>query len=223
MKMSVTTKRTEISRKQRQFSAVCVGAISLIASLSAKAAFVISSGGAIQGLPVPANDFNSNLSGRGFNQMTTGAQLSVDMDGAVTFYYLAAESAYTNSFNSGSSSSITESNDAFDWDGWDSFTINVTAGEILDFSFASASASALAPVDNAGGNNLYGLGILTSTTTSDLVLAYNDNLPGTGDSDYDDMLVRAAFSTVAVPLPAAAWLFGSGLLALLGMARYRKH
>jgi hypothetical protein len=28
---------------------------------------------------------------------------------------------------------------------------------------------------------------------------------------------------VVVPVPAAAWLFGSGLLGLLGMARRRKH
>jgi len=45
------------------------------------------------------------------------------------------------------------------------------------------------------------------------------------DGDYDDMLVRAEFSAVpvpaasAVPVPAAVWLFGSGLLGLIGIAR----
>ena len=154
--------------------------------------------------------------------MATGAQLSVDMDGFVTFYYLAAESGYTNSFDSGSNT-ITEHNESFDWDGWSSFTINVVANEILDFSFTSATASALTPVDNASGTNLDGLGIMTSTTMSDLVLVYNDNprLIGTGmDADYDNMLVRAEFS--AVPVPAAVWLFGSGLLGLMGIARRRK-
>jgi hypothetical protein len=29
-------------------------------------------------------------------------------------------------------------------------------------------------------------------------------------------------STAAVPIPAAAWLFGSGLLGLAGMARRKK-
>ena len=218
--MSVATELTGTS-KARRFTAVCAGAVTLIASLSANAAFVIS-GGASEPLPITNNNFNTQLDGLDFNQMATGAQLSVDMDGFVTFYYLAAESGYTNSFNSGSNT-ITENNEGFDWDGWSSFTISVAANEIMDFSFTSATASALTPVDNASGTNLDGLGIMTSTTLSDLVLAYNDNprLSGTGmDADYDDMLVRAEFS--AVPVPAAVWLFGSGLLGLMGIARRRK-
>ena len=197
-----------------------VMAAALITSFSAKAAFIIS-GGVTDPLPVTKNDFNTQLQGLGFNQMTTGAQLSVDMDGSVTFYYIAAEAAYTNSFNSGSNT-ITEHNEGFDWDGWDSFTINVTANEILDFSFTSADVNALTPVNNANGTSLEGLGIMTGKSMSELVLAYNDNLPGAGDSDYDDMLVRAEFSSVAVPVPAAAWLFGSGLLGLIGLGKRSK-
>ena len=195
-----------------------VMAVALIASFPARAAFVFS-GGTTELLPVTMNDFNPQLQGLGFNQMTIDAQLSVDMDGSVTFYYIAAESAYTNSFNYGSST-ITEHNESFDWDGWSSFTINVAANEILDFSFTSATAHALTPVDNASGTSLEGLGIMTDGNMSELVLAYNDNALGTGDSDFDDMLVRAEFS--AVPVPAAVWLFGSGLLGLIGMARRRK-
>ena len=215
--MSVATELTGTS-KARRFTAVCAGAVTLIASLSANAAFVII-GGASEALPIAGNDFNGDLSGEGISNMTTGAQLSVDMDGFVTFYYLAAESEYTNSFNSGSNT-ITEHNEGFKWDGWSSFTINVAADELLDFSFTSATAHALTPVDNASGTSLEGLGIMTNGNMSELVLAYNDNALGTGDADYDDMLVRAEFS--AVPVPAAVWLFGSGLLGLIGIARRRK-
>jgi len=199
-------------------TAVCAGAVTLIASLSANAAFVIT-GGASEALPIAGNDFNGDLSGEGISNMTTGAQLSVDMDGFVTFYYIAAESGYTNSFNSGSNT-ITEHNEGFAWDGWSSFTISVAADELLDFSFTSATAHALTPVDNASGTSLEGLGIMTDGDMSELVLAYNDNALGTGDGDFDDMLVRAEFS--AVPVPAAVWLFGSGLLGLIGIARRRK-
>ena len=219
--MSVATELTGTSKKSRRLTAVCAGAVTLIASLSANAAFVIS-GGASEPLPITGNDFNGDLSGEGISNMTTGAQLSVDTEGFVTFYYIAAESGYTNSFNSGSNT-ITEHNESFDWDGWSSFTISVAADEILDFSFTSATASALTPVDNASSTNLEGLGIMTGDDMSELVLAYNDNprLSGTGmDADYDDMLVRAEFS--AVPVPAAVWLFGSGLLGLIGIARRRK-
>jgi hypothetical protein len=199
--------------------------ITLIVSFSANAAFVFS-GGATQGLPVAGNDFDTELQGLGFSEMTTGTQLSVDMNGSVIFYYIAAESAYTNSFNSGSSNTLTENDDSFNWDGWYSFTIDVKADEILDFSFTSTNASALTPVDNASSTNLEGLGIMTGGSMSELVLAYNDNYLGFMDSDFDDMLVRAEFSSVPVthmPVPGAVWLFGSGLLGLIGMARRYKH
>ena len=216
--MSVTTELAGTSRKARRMTAVCAGAVTLIASLSANAAFVIT-GGASEALPITGNDFNGDLSGEGISNMTTGAQLSVDTEGFVTFYYIAAESGYTNSFNSGSNT-ITEHNEGFKWAGWSSFTISVAANETLDFSFTSATAHALTPVDNASGTSLEGLGIMTDGNMSELVLAYNDNitLAGPGmDADYDDMLVRAEFS--AVPVPAAVWLFGSGLLGLIGAAR----
>jgi hypothetical protein len=220
---TVNTDRAKSSVKTRRFTAACAGMLTMVASLSANAAFVVT-GGSTSPWPVPDNDFTSDLNVKGFNQMMTGAQLSVDMDGSVTFYYIAAESGYTNSFNygSGSSISITENNDSFDWDGWDSFSVDVKANEILDFSFTSASALALTPVDNADGSNLEGLGLIAGESMSELVLTYNDNYLGFVDSDFDDMMVRAQFIPTAVPLPAAVWLFGSGLIGLIGMARRRK-
>jgi hypothetical protein len=218
--MSVKTGLPRISRKSRLFTAVCAGAVALSTSLSANAAFVLSGGSPPGSLPISGNDFNSDLQGEGFNEVTIGAQLSVDQDGFVTFYYIAAESSFTNSFHSGSDS-MTENDDSFNFNGYDSITINVSKDDVLDFSFQSTSGSARTPVDNASGNNLEGLGIITSASMSNslmqLVLAYNDNPEHSGDTDYDDMLVRAEFSPV--PVPAAVWLFGSGLLGLIGAAR----
>lgn len=206
------------TKKPRQLAAICAGVVTLIVSFSAHAAFVVS-GGSASGWPVGGNDFTGDLNALGYNQMSTGGQLSVDMAGTVTFYYIAAESGYANSFTG--SSSMTEANDSFNWDGWDSFSIDVTSGDVLDFNFNSASAKALSPVDNFSGSNLEGLGIMSSTATTDLVLAYNDNYLGYLDSDFDDMLVRAKFTSTVVPVPAAVWLFGSGLLGLIGLARRR--
>ena len=215
--MSVKNTAPTILKRLRLFAAVCAGAVALSASLPANAAFFLIGGSSPP--PISGNDFSSDLQGEGFNQLTIGAQLSVDQDGSVTFYYIAAESSFTNSFHSGSDS-MTENNDAFNFNGYDSITINVSAGDVLDFSFQSATASAMTPVDNASGNNLEGLGIMSGDGMSELVLGYNDNITLTGpgmDADYDDMLVRAEFS--AVPVPAAVWLFGSGLLGLIGIAR----
>ena len=99
------------------------------------AAFVLS-GGSTQTLPLSGNDFDSELQGLGYSQMTTGAQLSIDQDGFVTFTYIGAESAFNNSFNT-SSGSMTEAGDAFNFNGFDSLTINVLAGDVLNFNFTS--------------------------------------------------------------------------------------
>jgi len=45
---------------------------------------------------------------------------------------------------------------------------------------------------------------------------YDDEIFPGGDN-HDDTLVRADFR--AIPVPAAAWLFNSGLLRLIGIAR----
>jgi len=42
------------------------------------------------------------------------------------------------------------------------------------------------------------------------------------DSSYGQQAFRVTASTSVVPVPAAAWLFGSGLIGLIGVARLRK-
>jgi hypothetical protein len=53
----------------------------------------------------------------------------------------------------------------------------------------------------------------------DYVVAWED-LKKLGDRDYNDLVVRVSGVT-PVPAPAAAWLFGAGLLTLYGAARRR--
>jgi len=59
-------------------------------------------------------------------------------------------------------------------------------------------------------------------TTNEYALAWED-LKGGGDGDYQDFVVMVeSIVPTAVPLPAAALLFGSGLLGLIGAARRKK-
>jgi len=51
-------------------------------------------------------------------------------------------------------------------------------------------------------------------------LSWGYNTPG-GINAPDQLIVNIEFQT-AVPIPAAVWLFGSGLLGLIGIARRRK-
>jgi hypothetical protein len=50
--------------------------------------------------------------------------------------------------------------------------------------------------------------------------------PNEGDIDGEtvgaDIDAIAAISTTVIPIPAAAWLFGSGLIGLIGLARRKK-
>jgi hypothetical protein len=59
-------------------------------------------------------------------------------------------------------------------------------------------------------------------TTNEYALAWED-LYGGGDGDYQDFVVMVeSVVPTAVPLPAPALLFGSGLLGLIGVARRNK-
>lgn len=197
----------------------------LVFAPASNAALILSAGSAPKVLPIAGNDFNTNMQALGYTQMTTGAQLSVDQDGSVTFSYIAAESGFTNRFNT-PSGSMTEANDPFNFNGYASLTSNVTAGDILNFNFSSLSSSALSPVDNFLGANLQGLGIFTRGSGSShqqVILGYDDQWKWPDDDNHDDMLVRVDFINAnPVPVPAALWLFGSGLIGLFGIVRRKK-
>lgn len=191
----------------------------LLAFVPASNAALILSGGTTVPMPIIGNDFDSDLDALGYTDMTTDAQLSVDQDGFVTFTYIGAESGFTNSFNT-SSGSMSEANEAFNFSGYSSLTINVSAGDTLDFSFTSSDVNALSPVNNLAGTNLEGLGIFTAgSSLQQVVLGYDDQ-NFNDDDNHDDMLIRVDFSPV--PVPAAVWLFGSGLIGLFGLARRKQ-
>lgn len=212
--------------------AACACAISLSTVMPAGASFVVS-GGSDQSLPITGNDFNADLTALGFDTMTSGAQLSVSQDGFIDFYYIGAESGFNNSFTAqGSALSgnnkgfLTEHNEEFNFSGYAGFTIAVTANDILNFNFTSDDTTALTPVDNINASNLQGLGIYFDASQSgslqQVLLGYDDQIFN-DDDDFEDMLVRADFRPdTVVPLPAAFWLFGGGLLGLIGIARRKK-
>lgn len=194
----------------------------LVFAPASNAALILSGGSGSVPLPVTGNDFNANMQALGFSQMTTGAQLSVDQDGSVTFTYIAAESGYIDSFRS-PAGVMTEADHAFNWAGYDSLSSNVTAGDILDFRFTSVGNNPLSPVDNLSGTHLEGLGIFTRGSDSrilQVILGYDDQWNWSDDDNHDDMMVRVDFNPV--PVPAAFWLFGSGLIGVIGIARRKK-
>jgi len=66
------------------------------------------------------------------------------------------------------------------------------------------------------GNNAAGL-----WSSNEYILAWEDLVFKDSDKDYNDMVLIVE-SVSPVPVPAAVWLFGSGLLGLVGIARRKK-
>lgn len=60
----------------------------------------------------------------------------------------------------------------------------------------------------------------TGSYNFDYILGFNDSYKG--DADYDDYVVGVNFTPSPVPLPAAAWLFGSALLGFVSLSNRRK-
>ncbi|MEA2093731.1 MAG: VPLPA-CTERM sorting domain-containing protein [Pseudomonadota bacterium] len=61
----------------------------------------------------------------------------------------------------------------------------------------------------------------TDTSNSYTSVVFGNTAAGTDSFGFDDMVI-GDLGQVVVPVPAAVWLFGSGLLGLVGMARRKK-
>lgn len=86
---------------------------------------------------------------------------------------------------------------------WD--TLSFT-GSFLESSFSLLSGSGSTTPDFSGGINTY-FGFAGANSISGTLTQYYDNF---------------SLDIAAVPLPPALWLFGSGLIGLIGIARRKK-
>jgi len=144
--------------------------------------------------------------------------LSADHAGTFSVTYLGNESGYSNKFK------LTQDG------GWylteadalgttksaqvDSGTLPFKFKDSLGVSFynGSAQTDVLGFMIMQGQTNKYG--------TFDYLLGFNDSYRG--DADYDDYVVGVNFTPSPVPLPAAAWLFGSALLGFVSVSNRRR-
>lgn len=91
---------------------------------------------------------------------------------------------------------------------------NTSAGNILRYSI-----DALAPVTvDTTTDWLYNDSSFVATSTSTTLSFLFETDSGTGQWRIDDVAVNLS----SVPVPAAVWLFGSGLIGLAGFARRKK-
>ena len=87
----------------------------------------------------------------------------------------------------------------------------ITAGNATFFDTASTNLV-------LDGSNMF-LGLNYTSPMGDLVSIGSSF---SSNSDFMGAWDAASYSTSTVPVPAAAWLFGSGLIALVGFVRRKK-
>jgi hypothetical protein len=164
--------------------------------------------------------------------------LMTDTAGTVTATYLGDESGYDNFFRffspSGTSTLYEDSHTPSTPVGT-SISVTVNSGGVVPFMYKDnqgvsvtngvpfvlsdyatfamlyKQSSDTAPRVYAN-SNLYG--------TFDFVIGFNDSAKV--DADYDDYVVGLKFAPSVVPLPAAAWLFGSALFGFITVSNRRK-
>lgn len=205
-----------INVKPLRFSAFAL-AISL--SSNAFPAFLSLSGGALrpfsQGDTIDRDNGISALYGVTSISGYTGGTLEISEAATVTLTYMGSESQNSNGFRWGDSTSFvfitggdTNSCDGgtcgiWNSSGFHSEVVQATAAGALSFQFNAGSIRR-----TNGSQHIFAYKV--DDYTYDLWL--NDN---SAYYDHDDMVVRVSVSPV--PIPAAAWLFGSALMGMAGV------
>jgi len=222
--------------------AVAVACATLGGMGAANAAMLQLSGGVWQSTPaqVPGdvtagNDVITSPVGFWDNATITTNEAVV-----LTFYYVGAESGYTNTLNvTGGGAHADTDTYPGSWNNPALFSITLGANQSVPLSFTSTGfAPALIPGGGSplGGGNFdrsIGFAILDCTTGSPGCFSADQSLRtgnilafmlDDGGANYDDNhddYVGYVVATSPVPLPAAAWLLLSGIGVLGAFSRQR--
>ena len=177
-------------------------------------------------VPNSGNNFNSALTGLGFDSILSGSILATTA-GSVEFFYHGSESGWDNQFlaTGGVSGSVdfTETGN-YGWDaaGVSLGTIFVAAGEAIDMSFDSNNG----PLHGIGTAE-FGIfadlaGMTFFGTDGRAYFGHDDNGAGV-DDNHDDIVISARFSQGGghiTPEPGSVLIWGA--LGLVGMVSTRR-
>lgn len=212
--------------------AVLGGGVLLAASMAAPAAtlslnLITSSWGSVPSTSGDNYLLANNLI-PGFQNSSTldgyfGVDIQVDSNTKLKYTFLGWEAAYANAFQVNSTTVFTNGPSAAGGSGaaGPSVVVDQAAG-YLNFAFL-VNGSANNPVTNgsnpletgdAGVPNFF----VKLVSGSEAIILFDDQAGDPDDDNHDDMGIRVQ----VVPLPAAAWLFGSALLGMAGIGYRRR-
>jgi len=174
-----------------------------------------------------SNDFKTNLNNLGLTQFaTTGASIVLDPGMEITFYFVGAESGFSDTFSTAGGLPNLSMTEGFNNNenhfgapiliGTDSFAAGSLAG-LLNFTSSGPGAPGTVGTDPfaifLGPNQVSG------STVNDFYFGYDDQLVNV-DDNHDDFVIHAIISSV-VPEPSTWGMMLLGF-AGIGMAMRRR-
>lgn len=234
---------------RRKPISIAVALAAVLGAQTADAALLVLGGGAwdttqaqVPGNPGAGNDVITTPV-RFWDNATITASAAITL----TFFYVGAESGWTNTLNVTGGGTHAENN-AYpgSWNNPALFSIKLNAGDAVPMFFTSSGGSGW-PLAPGGGNPLpgnpadfdksIGFAVLSCTSgaaacfSSDAGVKNGDTFafmlddggagPNDNHDDYVGYMIATQESLPPVPLPASVWLLGSALLGLAGIGRRR--
>ncbi|WP_200821184.1 hypothetical protein [Oceanicoccus sp. KOV_DT_Chl] len=174
---------------------------------------------------------------------STGVAGLVDIGDTITGYYSYDDATTDTDFvynpDADSNSFVTNHNSYFSVSGYSGYTSGNHIFVADDFSLSVGDQ-----FDSRGADGTYFGDSIGASSVTQVFVRFNDSTAGAMDNsalpsyldsaDFDNPFVSRidgpdirfaidnfSFAAAAVPVPASAWLFASGLLSLIGIARRR--
>ncbi|MBC7581202.1 MAG: PEP-CTERM sorting domain-containing protein [Tardiphaga sp.] len=176
-------------------------------------------------IPVPANDFSTQLGTLGLDRYTTtGAMISLNANAVLRFEFLGSESGFNDTFTAAGLPAFTE---------FTSFINNFgsptnlgaaafSAGSLAGLlTFTSSGPGAVSGVGSDGFGIFLSRGQVSGAAVSTFYLGYDDQLNNI-DDNHDDMIIRVSVLP-PVPEPATWMTMLLGFAAVgVGMRRRKR-
>ena len=206
--------------------------------LASAIALSLGSATSVQAITITITNMNFNgvhsASGT-MNDVGNGSMTDTTVPGFFGSQWTADQQAWFDTHSStvtwagtGSTYNTTDANGAF------SYTFHLTGNQVAAGVFFDWSGSNNIPVLTIYDCPVSGGGACTGASLPMQTLPFLGQQPsfngsttcdvsaGLNDSNWDDSSTGDSCASEVVPVPAAAWLLGSGLLGLVGVARRKK-
>ncbi len=174
----------------------------------------------------PFNDFKTQLTGLGYTHYTTtGSSLILSGMAQISYFFVASESGFNDTFSAGGPVTFTETTGN---------TNNFGSGGVLLGTRTYAAGGTLAGLLNFSSNlgvpatvGQDGFGIflkkgqVTGSGVTELFFGYDDRLTG-ADDNHDDFIVKAVITAVPVPEPGTWAMLLAGFAIVGSLLRRRR-